>query len=173
MCHPITCTRQDSLWLKKYGKVIRCLSLFFGTNPLENMKCNQGPHASVNSSCAQPPRATAVHLPALSVLGVGAFANFALPRGWAFANPGAIGELWTRTQFPIRIIIITTQKVLLEKRQIGSPVKDRNKLKRVVKACSRFYAYISSLLYQPRITWRKTGAINVNQCVLVIESNFC
>ena len=116
---------------------------------------------------------TAVHLPALSVLGVGAFANFALPRGRAFANPGAISELWTRTQFPIRIIIITTQNVLLEKRQIGSPVKDRNKLKRVVQACSRFYEYVSSLLYQPRITWRKTGAIDVNQCVLVIESNFC
>ena len=41
---------------------------------------------------------------------------------------------------------ITTQKVLLEKKQIGSSVKDRNKLKRVVKACSRFYACISSLL---------------------------
>ena len=41
---------------------------------------------------------------------------------------------------------ITTQKVLLEKKQIGSSVKDRNKLKRVVKACSRFYTCISSLL---------------------------
>ena len=43
---------------------------------------------------------------------------------------------------------ITTQKVLLKKMQIGSSVKDRNKLKRVVKACSRFHMYvrISSLL---------------------------
>ena len=41
---------------------------------------------------------------------------------------------------------ITTQKVLLEKTQIGPSVKDRNKLKRVVKVCSRFYACISSLL---------------------------
>ena len=41
---------------------------------------------------------------------------------------------------------ITTQKVLLKKMQIGSSVKDRNKLKRVVKACSQFYACISSLL---------------------------
>ena len=41
----------------------------------------------------------------------------------------------------------TTQKVLpKKKKQIGSSVKDRNKLKRVVKACSRFYACISSLL---------------------------
>ena len=117
--HKLSCTRQHSLWLKKYGKVIRCLSLLFGTNSLENMKCTQGPHASVNSSCAQPPRATAVHLPALSVLGVGAFANFALPRGRAFANPGAISELWTRTQFRIRITIITTQNVLLEKGRLA------------------------------------------------------
>ena len=44
---------------------------------------------------------------------------------------------------------ITTQKVLLEKKQTGSPVKDRNELKRAVKACSWFYAYISSLLIKP------------------------
>ena len=31
------------------------------------------------------------------------FANFALPRGRAFANPGASPELLTRTRFPIRI----------------------------------------------------------------------
>ena len=41
---------------------------------------------------------------------------------------------------------ITTQRVLLEKTQIGSSVKDRNKLKRVVRVCSPFYACISSLL---------------------------
>ena len=46
---------------------------------------------------------------------------------------------------------ITTQKVLLEKKQIGSSVKDRNKLKRVIKACSRFYACISSLLIKPEL----------------------
>ena len=63
---------------------------------------------------------------------------------------------------------ITTQKVLLEKKQIGSSVKDRNKLKRVVKACSQFYVCISSLLIKPKI-----GATDVNQRFLVIESNFC
>ena len=35
--------------------------------------------------------------------GGGAFANFALPRGRAFAILGAIPELLTRTRFPIRI----------------------------------------------------------------------
>ena len=67
---------------------------------------------------------------------------------------------------------ITTQKVLLEKKQIGSSVKDRNKLKRVVKACSRFYACISSLLIKPELH-SEIGAIDVNQRFLVIESNFC
>ena len=74
-------------------------------------------YASVNSSCAQlpspppsSPRATAGHLPAFLLRGDGgwggggwAFVNFALPGGRAFANPGAICELLTRTQFPIRI----------------------------------------------------------------------
>ena len=46
---------------------------------------------------------------------------------------------------------ITTQKVLLGKKQIGSSVKDRNRLKRVVKACSRFYARISTLLIEPEL----------------------
>ena len=67
---------------------------------------------------------------------------------------------------------ITTQKVLLEKKQIGSSIKDRNKLKRVVKACSRFYACISSLLIKPELH-SEIGAIDVNQRFLVIESNFC
>ena len=35
--------------------------------------------------------------------------------------------------------------------QIGSPLKDRKKLKRFVKACSRFYACISSLLIKPEL----------------------
>ena len=46
---------------------------------------------------------------------------------------------------------MTTQKVLLEKKQTGPPVKDRNKLKRVVKVCSRFYAWVSSLLIKPEL----------------------
>ena len=68
---------------------------------------------------------------------------------------------------------ITTQRVLLEKKQIGSSVKDRNKLKRVVKACSPFYACISSLLIKPKLLRSEIGAIDVNQRFLVIESNFC
>ena len=56
---------------------------------------------------------------------------------------------------------------------MGSSVKDRNKLQRVVKACSRFftYVYISSLLIKPELR-SEIGAIDVNQRFLVIESIF-
>ena len=67
---------------------------------------------------------------------------------------------------------ITTQRILLENKQIGSFVKDGKKLKRFVKACSRFYACISSLLIKPELH-SEIGAIDVNQRFLVIESNFC
>ena len=75
--------------------------------------------------------------------GGGAFANFSLPGGRAFANAGAIPEL--SNTHAVSHQNKTTQRVLLEKKQIGLSVKDRNKLKRVVRACSRFYACISSL----------------------------
>ena len=47
-----------------------------------------------------PPGATAGHLPALSVPGGGAFANFALPGDWAFANPRAFPKPLARTRIP-------------------------------------------------------------------------
>ena len=67
--------------------------------------------------------------------GGGAFANFVLPGGRAFANPGAIPELLTHA---VSYHSITTQRILLGKKaeQIDSPAKDREKLKRVVRACS-------------------------------------
>ena len=69
---------------------------------------------------------------------------------------------------------ITTKKVLLEEKQIGSFVKDRNKLYRVVTACSRFYMYVCifSLLIKPELR-SEIGAIDVNHRFLDIESNFC
>ena len=57
-------------------------------------------YASVNSSGAT--RATAEHLPAFLSRGWG-ICKFCAARGPAFANPGAIPELLTRTQFAIRI----------------------------------------------------------------------
>lgn len=51
---------------------------------------------------APSPPGYSVHLPALSVPGVGHLQNFALPRGRAFADPGANPELLTLTRLPIR-----------------------------------------------------------------------
>ena len=50
--------------------------------------------------------------------------------------------------------------------------KDRNKLKRVVKVCFRFYAGVWSLLIKPELH-SEIGAIDVNQRLWGIESNFC
>ena len=101
----------------------------------------------------------------------GTFANFPLPGDRAFANPRAITELLTRTRFPIRIIT-THRRFYWKKKKTDWLIKNRNKLKRVVKACTRFYACISSLLIKPKLH-SEIGAIDVNQRFLVIESNFC
>ena len=103
-----------------------------------------------------PFRATAGHLPALSVPGVGHLQILHCPGDGFLPTRGHSRAFDTHT---VSIQNITTQKVLLEKKQIGSSVKDRNKLKRVVKAFSRFYACISSLLHYTA----QTGAIDVNQ----------
>ena len=92
----------------------------------------------------------------------GAFARLVSPGGggiWKFCTawgPGICQPPGHFRAFDTHAVFyqnITTQKVLLHKKQIGSSVKDRNKLQRVVKACSRFYMYvcISSLLIK-RIT---------------------
>ena len=85
--------------------------------------------------------------------GGGEFANFALPGGRAFDNAA---------QFPSFLSEYYYTEVLLEKKHIGSSVKDTNKLKRAVKACSRFYASISSLLIKPE-SHSDIGDIDVNQ----------
>ena len=104
-------------------------------------------HQSIPPAPTPPPppaQATAGHLPALLVPGVGH-----LP------TQGPFPSFWH-----------------WKKMQIGSSVKYRNKLKRVVKACFRFYACISSLLIKPKLH-SEIGAIDVNRGFLVIEWNFC
>ena len=69
-----------------------------------NMTHNASLYASVNSSCAQTPppgycRGICLRYQSRG----GAFANFGLPGGRAFANPGANPEVLTCTRFPIRI----------------------------------------------------------------------
>ena len=58
-------------------------------------------NASVNSSCAHPGYCGA--FARLVSPGGGDFANFVLSGGRAFANPGKIPKLLTRTRFPIII----------------------------------------------------------------------
>ena len=58
-----------------------------------------------------------------------------------------------------------------KKKQIGSSVKDRNKLKRVVKACSLFHACISSLLIKSELHHEIGAIAEVNLRFLVIEEH--
>ena len=60
----------------------------------------------------------------------------------------------------------------MKNKQIGSFVKEGKKVKRFVKACSRFYACISSLLIKPELHSENSEAIDMNQRFLVIESKF-
>ena len=113
---------------------------------------------------------------------LGAFARLVSPGGGSFANvhcPGAghlptLGQSRAFVTHAVSYQNITTKKVLVEEKQIGSFVKDRNKLQRVVTACSRFYMYvcISSLLIKPELR-SEIGAIDVNQRLLVTDSTFC
>ena len=106
-------------------------------------------NASVISTCAQlPPGQLRGICPPCQSRGWG-ICKFYTARGPGICQPpGHFRAFDTHAVFHQNI---TTQKVLLEKKQIGSSVKDRNKLQRVVKACSRFYMYvcISSLLIKP------------------------
>ena len=128
-------------------------------------------NASVNSNCPQlppPPGLLRGICPPCQSRG-GAFANFAVPGGKASPTPGPLASFDTHA---VSYQNITTEKVLLQKKQIGSPVKDRNKLKRNLRACSRFYAYIFSLLFKPELHSRNRSYRCESTC-LVIESNFC
>ena len=108
-------------------------------------------NASVNSSWAQRPHPpTPGYFGAFAHLvspGGGAFAKFSLPRGRAFANPRGQPRAFDTQLFPIRILL--SRGFYWEKKLPGSSVKDGKKLKRFVKAFSRFYACISSLLIKP------------------------
>ena len=86
--------------------------------------------------------------------------KFCAARGPGICKPRGYAELLTRTHFPIRI------KLLLNESRLAL---DLGQGQGVVKACSRFYACISSLPHQARITQRNLGAIDVNQRFLQPE----
>ena len=118
------------------------LCSFFGLIELFPVKNGlDATNASVNSSCAQPP-------PPPPHGYCGAFAPLVSPRGGAFANFVLLGAGHLPTPGPL-VSFSHARSFLSEYNYsegfIGSPVKDRNKLKRVVKVWSQFYACISSL----------------------------
>ena len=96
-----------------------------------------------------------------------AFANFALPGGRAFANPGAICELLIRTQFPSEYNYIEdiTWKIADHVAHLSRTGGCKGMFSIL---CMQFF-----IAYQARITKRNSGAIDVNQRFLVSESNFC
>ena len=96
--------------------------------------------------------------------GVGAFASFALPGSRAFCQP--LGYSRAFDTHAVSYQNITTQRILLEKKGDWLICQEQE----VVKACSRFYASISSLLSKPelhsetrvRLTWINVFSL-VNQ----------
>ena len=99
-----------------------------------------------SSRSPPPPRATAGRFPALSA------PDFVLPALVA-------GHMPTLGLFPnfSRVHGFLSEKKLCKgfywkKKHIGSSVKDRKKLNRLVKACLQFYACISSLLILNQIS---------------------
>ena len=126
-----------------------------------------------NSAAPSPPpqpRATAGHLPPCQSRGWG-ICKLCTARGPGICQPRDHSRAFDT--HAVSYQNITTQKVLLEKMQIGSSVKDRNKLKRVVKACSRFYACISSLLIKQEFIHSENLSCRCESTSMVIESNFC
>ena len=81
--------------------------------------------------------------------GGGALANFALPGGRAFANPGAKPELLTRTRFPISI---TKQRILVEKQADLLICQGRGKIEQVCKGMFSILCMHFFTAYQARIT---------------------
>ena len=114
-------------------------------------------------------RPTAGHLPALSVPGVGHLQSLHCLRAWHLPTPGPFPSFWPASSF---LSEYNYTEGFTEKMQIGSSVKDRNKLKRVVKACSQFYACISPLLIKQEFIHSKNRSYRCDQHFLVIESNF-
>ena len=106
-------------------------------------------YASVNSSCTQhPPRATAGHLPVLSVPGVG---HLQILCCLGAGHLPTRSHSWAFDTHAVSYQKITTQRILLGKKADWLICQGQEKLKRFVKACSWFYACISSLLIEPEL----------------------
>ena len=107
-------------------------------------------HRSIPAApSSPPPRATTGYFPTLSVPGVGHLQILRCPGAGHLPTPGTTSSFWHARGFLSEHNY--TEVFYWKNKQIGSSVKDRKKLKRFVKACSRFYACISSLLIKPEL----------------------
>ena len=117
------------------------------------------------------PRATAGHLRALSVPGVGHLQILCCSGARHLPTPRPFPSFWHARGF-LSEYNYTEDFTEKKNKQIGSFVKDGKKLKRFVKACSWFYACISSLLIKPELHG-EIWSYQSESTFLVIESNFC
>ena len=105
-------------------------------------------HQSIPPAPSPPPlppvRATAGHLPALSVPRVGYLQILHCPGAGHLPTPGPFPSFWHTRGLLSEYNY--TEGFTRKKADCGSSVKDRDELKGVIKACSRFYVRISSLL---------------------------
>ena len=119
---------------------------------------------------APPPRATAGHLLALSVPGVGHLQILCCSGAGHLPTPRPAPSFWHTRGFLSEYSY--TEDFTEKNKQIGSFVKDGKKLKRIVKACSRFYVCISSLLIKPEFTHSETRELSTwINVFLIIESS--
>ena len=121
----------------KFGCRKKTLSDFLASRSSPSKTVNTAPgnrlkhklNASLNSTCAQPPPPPPGLLrgifPPCQSRGWG-ICKFCTARGPGICQPP--GHSRAFDTHPVAYQNITTQKVLLEKKQIGSSVKDRNKL---------------------------------------------
>ena len=106
------------------------------------------PNASINSSCAQP-LGYCGELPALSFPRGRTLANFRCPGIGHLPTPGPPPSFWHVRGFLSEYNYTEdfTGKISI----LAHLSRTEKKLRRVVKACSRFYACISSLLIKPEL----------------------
>ena len=121
-------------------------------------------HQSIPAA-PRPPRATVGRLPTLSVPEVGHLQILLCPGARHLPTPGLFPSFWHAHGFLSEYNY--TEDFTENDKHIGSSVKERKKLKRVVKACSRFYACIFSLLIKPESHGEIASYHDVNQRCLV------
>ena len=104
------------------------------------------------------PRVTAGHLPALSVPGMGHLQILHCPGAGHLPVPGLFPSFWHTRGF----LSEYNYTEGFTGKKADWLTKDRNKLKMVLKACFRFYAWDCSLLIKPELH-SEIGAIDVSQ----------